>query len=528
MSPERIGPYKVVRKLGEGGMGAVFEAVQEPIGRRVAVKILHAKYAQDPQITARFFNEARAVNLIDHPGIVQVSDYGQLPDGTAYLVMEFLKGETLSQRVKKGGGLQLFEILRLARQIGSALAAAHDKNVYHRDLKPDNVMLVPDVDSETPGRERAKLLDFGIAKVAQPEDQSETGTGPSQAPRTSTDVVMGTPRYMAPEQCRGGVQIDDKADVYSLGIMLYELLGGRAPFIGASGEVLAMHIYEQPAPLQKLAPQLPEDLVALVHRLIQKKKEDRPSMRQVTQELEQLGVRHPTQMLSAIKLNRLTGLSGQQGAITPPGSSPTLTPPGTPSGLLGVLSSSQPSAPGLPSSPQVGGKTRVLVGAGIGTIALATGISLFFVLRGAPKPPPVPVAPPDAAPAIAEPAARKLVHWAITTVPPGAQVIRVADGVVLGSTPLTLDQPLGEGSTELRLKLPGFAERVIHVDRAADNTNHQVLDKLVAAPARPPVRPGTPGGVGIRKNPPVRPGTGPATGKTPATKPNDDQPRIVD
>ena len=509
-------------------MGAVFEAVQEPIGRRVAVKILHAKYAQDPQITARFFNEARAVNLIDHPGIVQVSDYGQLPDGTAYLVMEYLRGETLSQRMKKGGGLQLFEILRLARQIGSALAAAHEKNVYHRDLKPDNVMLVPDVDSETPGRERAKLLDFGIAKVAQPEDTSDGG--PSQAPRTSTDVVMGTPRYMAPEQCRGGVQIDDKADVYSLGIMLYELLGGRAPFIGASGEVLAMHIYEQPAPLRQLAPQIPEDLVALVHRLIQKKKEDRPSMRQVTQELEQLGVRHPTQMLSAIKLNRLAGLSGQQGAITPPGSSPTLTPPGTPSGLMGILSSSQPSAPGLPSSPQVPGKTRVLVGAGIGTVALAAGIALFFMLRSTPAPkPPVPAALPDAA-AAAEPAARKLVHWSITTAPPGAQVIRVADGVVLGSTPLTLDQPLGEGSAELRLKLAGFAERVVNVNRAADDTNHQVLEKLAGTPGRPPVRPGTPGvpGAGFRKNPPVRPGTGAATGKTPATKPNDDQPRIVD
>ena len=140
VSLDRFGPYQVIRKLGEGGMGAVYEAVQDPIGRRVAIKILHPKYAQDPGICARFFNEARAVNLIDHPGVVQISDYGQLPDGTAYLVMEYLKGETLSQRQKSKGMPPLPEIMRLARQIASALCAAHEKNVYHRDLKPDQAL----------------------------------------------------------------------------------------------------------------------------------------------------------------------------------------------------------------------------------------------------------------------------------------------------------------------------------------------------------------------------------------------------
>src|SRR5262249_6189739 len=132
---ERVGPYRLVRLLGKGGMGAVYEAIQEPIERRVAIKILHGRYAQEPEIAARFFNEARAVNIVDHPGIVQISDYGQLPSGVAFLVMEYLKGQTLTQRMKAAGGKILQpEALRLGRQIAAALAAAHEKGIVHRDL----------------------------------------------------------------------------------------------------------------------------------------------------------------------------------------------------------------------------------------------------------------------------------------------------------------------------------------------------------------------------------------------------------
>ena len=138
MSLDRIGPYQVVRKLGEGGMGAVYEAVQDPIGRRVAIKILHPKYAQDPSICARFFNEARAVNLIDHAGVVQISDYGQLPDGTAYLVMEFLQGESLAARLEKlhknGERLPIAEATELTRQVASVLAAAHTRDIVHCEI----------------------------------------------------------------------------------------------------------------------------------------------------------------------------------------------------------------------------------------------------------------------------------------------------------------------------------------------------------------------------------------------------------
>jgi len=163
--PSVIGSYRVVRSIGEGGMGTVYEAVHEAIERRVAIKVLHREYASNPEFIARFFNEARAVNRVEHTGLVQVSDYGQQPDGTAYIVMEYLKGESLAQRIERcGRKLPAAEVIHLNLQIADALAAAHAKDIVHRDLKPENVMLVPD--PHMPGGERTKLLDFGIAKVS--------------------------------------------------------------------------------------------------------------------------------------------------------------------------------------------------------------------------------------------------------------------------------------------------------------------------------------------------------------------------
>jgi tRNA A-37 threonylcarbamoyl transferase component Bud32 len=487
-------------------MGAVFEAVQEPIGRRVAVKVLHAKYAQEPQITARFFNEARAVNLVDHPGIVQVSDYGQLPDGTAYLVMEFLKGETLNQRQKQKGRLPLPEIVRLGRQIASALAAAHDKGVFHRDLKPDNIMLVPDPDSEIPGRERAKLLDFGIAKVSQVPEPGQDPGQPGVQPKTSTDVVMGTPRYMAPEQCRGGVQIDDKADVYSLGIMLYELLAGRAPFLGGSGEVLAMHIYETPTPLREVAPHVPEELAALVHKLIAKKKDDRPAMREVVTLLEQLSTSYPTAMLQAISLPMLQGM-----ALTPPGSSPVLTPVG------GVGAASRPVViSGEVVAPNR--RKRLMALIVVGAIGLCAGTLAVVLLRHPdPGPPPALAGPPAATPA----GKAKQVHWSLTTVPPGALVVRAADEQVLGITPWVSDRPVGDGLLDVKLRAPGYNERLIKLNLAGDELREEMLDPVAPKTkpvVRPPVRPPV--------HPTGRPAGRPAGGNS--KKNDNDAPRIVD
>ena len=159
-----LGSYRILRKLGEGGMGAVFEAVHTSIGRHAAIKVLHPEYAVRTDMVQRFFNEARAVNLIDHPALVQSWDFGQSADGTAYIVMEFLKGESLGRRVKRlQKDMPLNETLHLAWQIADSLTVAHAKGIIHRDLKPDNVMIVPD--SQMPSGERTKIVDFGLAKL---------------------------------------------------------------------------------------------------------------------------------------------------------------------------------------------------------------------------------------------------------------------------------------------------------------------------------------------------------------------------
>ncbi len=511
MTLDRIGPYKIVRKIGEGGMGAVYEALQEPIGRRVAVKILHPKYASEPSIAVRFLNEARAVNLVDHPGVVQISDYGQLPDGTAYLVMEFLKGETLSQRMKKPGGLGLPDIVRMARQIASALTAAHEKNIFHRDLKPDNVMLVPDPDADMPGRERIKLLDFGIAKVAQADAEAKAG---EQQPKTATDVVMGTPRYMAPEQCRGGVAIDGKADVYSLGVMLYEMLGGRPPFTGASGEVLAMHIYETPPPLRQLAPHVPEELTTLIHRLLAKKKEERPSMAEAQVALDQVAVRHPTSVLQAIKLTpaMLAAVS------TPSGSQPQLTPPGIPVAPASTMGLSTGQA-----EPQTGSAGRRALTAAMALLALSgIGLGLWRGLRQ-PTTPPV-VTPPQQLEKPVEkiPDPPRRVRWSITSTPAGAQVVRVKDEHVLGTTPWNGEEVLGEGQLEVKLHLAGYTDKLIQLDRTTDQKVSEVLEAL---PKRGPRTPGVPRPPRTGTQTVGKPGPGPNPSH-PGGK--DEQPRIVD
>jgi hypothetical protein len=256
----QIGAYRVLQQIGEGGMGSVWIAEHITLGRRAALKVLHPAFSNRPDIVTRFFNEARAATAISDPGIVQIFDFGEHVDGSAYIVMELLDGEPLDRRLTREGTLALHDALRLMRQVAGTLGAAHARGIVHRDLKPENVYIVRD--PEVPGGERAKVLDFGIAKLV-----GDPGVGV----KTQTAAVMGTPSFMSPEQCRGAGEVDQRSDVYALGCVLFALVTGRPPFQAAGvGDVIAMHLREPaPAPSQ-LRPGIPPAFDQLVLRCLAK------------------------------------------------------------------------------------------------------------------------------------------------------------------------------------------------------------------------------------------------------------------
>jgi serine/threonine protein kinase len=324
---QKIGKYRLVRQLGEGGLGSVFEGIRDDIGGRAAVKLLHPEYARSPEAVTRFTNEARAANLVDHPSVVRIFDHGVLPDGRAYLAMELLEGEVLSTRIARLRRFEIPDALRIVRQLAAGLSAAHAKKVVHRDLKPANVIIIPD--PETPGGERAKLLDFGIAKLGEPGQQSKTRTG----------VVMGTPLYMSPEQCRGAGQVFEPSDVYSLGVMLFEMLTGTQPFQAeGDGELIAQHMFQPAPPLSQFLPGAPPELTALLAAMLQKDPAMRPTMPAVAAELLRMGRLSNVDMPA---LN-LSGSSLPPQAKASPSFPSNPSNPSTPSGLSGQPAPSGP------------------------------------------------------------------------------------------------------------------------------------------------------------------------------------------
>jgi len=258
-----LGDYRITGALGGGGMGAVFSATHATTGAPAAVKLLRKELTDNAELVERFFNEARAATRIHHPGIIEVYDFGYAQDGRAFLAMELLEGTTLRARIDQRKRLPEPEAIAIAHGIADALAAAHGAGIIHRDLKPDNVFLVAGDNHAG----RVKLLDFGIAKLLD-----RTG---DEASRTRTGSLLGTPVYMAPEQARAAGAIDPRADLYSLGCILYEMVTGAPPFTGNVGELLAAHMFTEPVPARNLAP-ISVALDALISRLLAKEAADRP------------------------------------------------------------------------------------------------------------------------------------------------------------------------------------------------------------------------------------------------------------
>jgi serine/threonine-protein kinase len=265
MLGERFGSFKAVAKLGAGSMGEVYLAEHQRIDRRAAIKVLAPELTHDAETVRRFFIEARAMSLVRHPGIVEVYDCDVHRNGRAYMVMEYLDGEALEDHLVRCGALPWRSACRIAGLVADAIATVHAKGIIHRDLKPGNVLLLSDADWQPAD---VKVLDFGLAKLL--------GGDAVGAPATVGGLILGTPEYMSPEQC-SGASVDQRADVYSLGCMLFEMVAGVPPFEGTNvRDLLAAQKFRAPPSLARLTAETPAWLDDVVTRMLRKDPDRRP------------------------------------------------------------------------------------------------------------------------------------------------------------------------------------------------------------------------------------------------------------
>ncbi|WP_437485768.1 protein kinase [Sorangium sp. So ce1014] len=271
---DRFGPYRLLRPIGRGGAGRVFLAVHQHMGQEVALKVLSQESAGDPQLVARFVQESRALAQIHHPGVVRIHNCDKHEDGIAYLVMEFLDGATLRAWMQRQDGpAPLDAALAICRQLADAMVEVHARQIVHRDLKPENVLLVPD--GASPLGLQPKIVDFGIAKMPPPAGEERADTHV----QTAAHNFLGTSAYMAPEQCKNAAEVTDRADVYALGVVLFELIAGRPPFVSTEDvELLYYHVHAEPPHLEELVPTVPPPLSAFVASMLAKAPDQRPTM----------------------------------------------------------------------------------------------------------------------------------------------------------------------------------------------------------------------------------------------------------
>jgi serine/threonine protein kinase len=480
---EQIGAYTIRRRLGAGGMGEVYLAEHRHIDRKAAIKVLLPELSSNQAVVERFFNEARAASRIKHDGIVEIVDCDRHTDGSAYIVMEFLEGESLGESLRRVGRFDLSVAVGVVGQVADALAAAHAKGIIHRDLKPDNIFLAATPRSDPPIA--VKVLDFGIAKLVG-EEGYETR-------RTQSGALIGTPLYMSPEQCRGTGQIDPRADIYALGCILFELLAGRTPFTHAgAGELFVAHISE-PAPDLGTLVSVPPAIAALVASMLAKAPGDRPaSMEVVAHALAQAAgvevtafsrmVVHP-EALSAWPVDaaasRATERRGEAGRSFPatlptPASSGTRMLQDRSTTFSRTASEIERTRAGRPARAKLGLLAAVLGG------AVAAGTTVFFALHsGAPEGGGhVVIAAPAPVARESEPAS---VDLHVSSVPAG-ELWLPGDREARGRTPLVVRLRVDAGRTEALLKAPpGFADQKVTLDPVSRESVDVTLARLPEA-----------------------------------------------
>jgi len=471
--------YRIVRRIGEGGMGEVYEAAHARLAGRYAIKLLQKEVAGDPSLMARFQREAQVTSSLRHPNIVQVVDFRKMPEGTSYIVMEFLDGIDLAAEIRNNGPLPLERVRDLVEQIAVGLAAAHEQGIVHRDLKPANLFLLV-----LPGsrRELVKIVDFGISKVRAADTQL-----------TRTATVMGTPQYMAPEQALGeSDRIDARSDQFALATIAYEMLAGRCAFVGDTiPTILYQLVHVEPPALTVNGKAAHPAVEAVIRRGLAKQPEARfPSIIDFAQAFAVAA--------AASAAARAAG----PGAFTAMGSAPTAMAPGpapAPATLGSSIGRVEPRAAStedlgttLPARSRAP-KPAVVLG-GAAAVVLIAAVALVAT-RGGPRGPAVaaapagkpgpaattPNGPPPAPGAVAPSAAAAAAGTArpqaenhvapvaqvtISVVDPPPSLTVAIDGAVVGPPPVQLARD--SGRHELRFEAPGFRSRVIQLESSKD------------------------------------------------------------
>jgi serine/threonine protein kinase len=440
-----IGNYKITAKLGEGGMGVVYLAEHPVIGKKVAMKAIHPELSKNSDVVSRFITEAKAVNQIGHEHIVDIADFGNTPEGEFYFVMEYLQGESLSDRLKRDKRIPVHQAMSVGAQIADALNASHQQGIIHRDLKPENIFLC----NRGPNRDFVKVLDFGLAKLTQAEQKVTH--------KTRTGSVMGTPYYMSPEQCEGKTEIDYRADIYSLGVLIFEMLTGKVPFGGEGyGEIIVKHVTMPPPSVRSIVPELPEYLDLILYRVLAK---DRNQRFQTMAELREALLDPERYASSAPAVGIPDDLSGIARAAAPMARAEldrrshlnemavigtTPPPPGTPSGRGELIEN-------IDNLIRTKRGSRLVLLTGIASLTVA-GFALFG-RRGEPRRP-VPAANAPLHPA------RVRVNF--NSDPDGAVITR-ADGKALGLTPLSVEIGYSDSAVEFQFKKAGYETKTMYI-----------------------------------------------------------------
>jgi serine/threonine protein kinase len=435
---QTVGNYRITAKLGEGAVGAVFLAEHPVIGRKAALKVIHPQHARNADVVTRFVNEASAISRIRHEHIVEVTDFGRTPDDEFYFIMEYLEGRPLSDLITREAPFQPSRALTIAAQIADALTASHAHGVVHRDLKPENIFLVKRGDDPA----FVKVLDFGLAKLVHGDGAvpSDTGSG----------VVMGTPYYMSPEQCQGRGELDHRADVYALGVVLFEMLTGKLPFGGNDyAEVLLKQISMRPPAARSLVPELPEVLDVILHRALAKDPAQRfPTMaafRQALLEPSTHGAASPQVSVHDDLSGRILAARPMSRAEITLRRGPEPKVPTTFGEGVGQVED-DPQLDRIPRTYRPSRGFAVAGTAALAGMALAAGLAYGTAVRFTRRAP------------ATQPA--RAVSLSFSSDPAGAVVI-APDGTTLGRTPLSIQVPRQDVPVSYELQKAGFEPKSV-------------------------------------------------------------------